>query len=999
MADPSERSRLGTTIATIVVAVGVPPGVVSLAGSWPRVLEDPGVSLLLWLPVSGALYALGYFARRVATSLMDDWADDTAGWLRRSLAAPGQRRRYLRQLAHAASEFDLTGVESHGILSPLMEDVYVDVRLDEGWAAKKGDRLEARWTPGKRVRFDEFLTAPGTSHGEYRLFLITGQPGAGKTALLRHTTLRRCDRHDSASGQLPVLVYLRDHAETLLGGDPEAGDLVNVVAETSAMHGVAPGWLRGQLERGNCLVMLDGLDEIGDIEERSTVADWINAQRRRYPNVFVVTSRPRGFAETNVESEGVPLHILAFTVKQIKDYLRNWYDAVEHRVALTRAQRGGAPARPDMVADDFRQRVRRKATELYEQFQRDPVLFDLASRPLLLAMIANVHRFRDKLPRARAELYREICDMLLKRSSMVDGHTRLTFEQRSEIIRKLALYMMERRSRTVTPDVARTVVAQAMSRYPHPVSPRAFLDDDMVYCGMLIVSRNRYEFPHATIQEFLASTALLGGHPDGFLATVINDPWWRETIKLYCARTDATAVVRAYLDDGSDEAKWMAFECAKHPHQLDQAIRAELDRMRESGDVPALVKINDNLHESLQLREDLIACARPVNEVLYQEYALWAAVQRGEQPAPEYLPRPPFPSRSVQGIWATDVQRFVTWVNDNIGDEQPYRLPALAELADDAVSKVVDLSRFAVWAAGSPHPVLYRHGGVRHAFAMGRADTRRQARRDRTDTSARLVIALGILRGLTDIDHFADRFGHTASFDQGMEFARRLDSGDDADPILGDILARALAAFNQWPHRPEFPSVHDLSQLLKLVPNTNLMRQLVTGGVFPASPSDSDFVTIRAHLVLLQPWLSANHGHHLDNAIDDLDAYLGDAVAKDVTSTAGYPEDVLDALESAEFRFRKYHDAEDQLSADAAEMLQRTRRLVEPILARAVPYDPHVARAARASTMAAAVVAGRLIGMDDAAIALSRAYRALSIVNSRREREVAPNELLLLVRA
>jgi predicted NACHT family NTPase len=55
------------------------------------------------------------------------------------------------------------------------------------------------------------------------------------------------------------------------------------------------------------------------------------------------------------------------------------------------------------------------ADDLLDRLAASPALYDLTINPLLLTMIANVHRFRRSLPNSRADLYGEVCQVMLWR--------------------------------------------------------------------------------------------------------------------------------------------------------------------------------------------------------------------------------------------------------------------------------------------------------------------------------------------------------------------------------------------------------------------------------------------------------------------------------------------------------------------------------------------------------------------------------------------------------
>ena len=55
------------------------------------------------------------------------------------------------------------------------------------------------------------------------------------------------------------------------------------------------------------------------------------------------------------------------------------------------------------------------AAGLLKLLRDNPALYDLTVNPLLLTMIATVHRYRGALPGSRADLYGEICQVMLSR--------------------------------------------------------------------------------------------------------------------------------------------------------------------------------------------------------------------------------------------------------------------------------------------------------------------------------------------------------------------------------------------------------------------------------------------------------------------------------------------------------------------------------------------------------------------------------------------------------
>ena len=65
----------------------------------------------------------------------------------------------------------------------------------------------------------------------------------------------------------------------------------------------------------------------------------------------------------------------------------------------------------------------------------------------------------------------------------------------------------------------------------------------------LFLERNpdSYGFAHLTFQEYLAAVYIKEEGLEQDLVTQVVNSWWHETIRLYCAQSDATALIQACL--------------------------------------------------------------------------------------------------------------------------------------------------------------------------------------------------------------------------------------------------------------------------------------------------------------------------------------------------------------------------------------------------------------------------------------------------------------------
>src|SRR5262249_43513785 len=137
-----------------------------------------------------------------------------------------------------------------------------------------------------------------------------------------------------------------------------------------------PGWFERRLREGECVVLLDGLDEVARQADRRNVADWVERQVGLFPkNDYVITSPPHGYRTAGVAGATV-LQVRSFTNEQVTHFVRGWYLAVE------RHSTGAAD-------EDVSLRSVAAAEDLIERLNATPGLYELTVNPLLLTMIAN----------------------------------------------------------------------------------------------------------------------------------------------------------------------------------------------------------------------------------------------------------------------------------------------------------------------------------------------------------------------------------------------------------------------------------------------------------------------------------------------------------------------------------------------------------------------------------------------------------------------------------
>ncbi|GAA2581837.1 NACHT domain-containing protein [Actinomadura fulvescens] len=631
----------------------------------------------------------------------------------------GRRRTYLRQLRASVMDMETIGIVTQGEFVLRMRQVYVQISLRPRAvqaAEDPGVGLLTQERTGERQPLRSFL------HGG-RVLAVIGASGSGKTTLARHTALAMCGWQGFSwrRRRLPVLLYLRDHVRSIAAD--EAPGLAEVATDVGWLDGkIDPAWMAKRLDKGRCLVLLDGLDEIADEGQRKRVVAWIRRQIERYPaHTFVITSRPHGYLSNPVPNADV-LQVQRFDSDQIAEFLHHWYNAVECRA------RGRSSREVSILA-------RRQADDLLEKLRSTPAVYELAANPLLLTMIANVHRYRSALPRSRAALYAEMCDVLIHRrqeAKDLTDPTGLDGPKKERVIRHLALHMMRGQARDVPLEEAQQAVRRPLSQVTGgtEVAPELFLTE-VRKTGLLMGEHGAYGFAHLTLQEYLAA-AHVREQADQHLYLLIqgvDDPWWRETTLLWAAASDATPVIEACLASGTLHALTLAFDCADEALEVSPGTRARLNELlttskttdhddeqaRQRLRIIAAVTASRNLREVVWLGTNAVS-AQPVSRDLYDLFASHErAVGRHTRPL---APVPAVAgTRAATGFLADDVLRFVAWLNTLFDDGTSYRLPAAAELDHPDAPLLSALARHTVWTVDGHQPVLHQPKGVPWPYA------------------------------------------------------------------------------------------------------------------------------------------------------------------------------------------------------------------------------------------------------------------------------------------
>ncbi|MCW5319488.1 NACHT domain-containing protein [Nostoc sp. KVJ3] len=511
--------------------------------------------------------------------------------------------------------------------------------------------------------------------------VLLGGPGAGKSTLLKHLTLIYANEaqqnyHNQALELIPVLLLIRKVYQTIVQNKNTS--LAELIAEQVINKQVLQ-WLSQELnqEKNNkCLIMLDGLDEVADESQRKQMSAWIDKQIQKYRNAtFILTSRPGGYEKAKLNKVDIVLEVQQLKPEQVRRFISQWYLEVKKKTKKSCVQMSAIKEEAQKQSEDLIKRIRKSSP-----------LAAMAVNPLLLTMICKLHdelNLKEKtLPEKRVELYREMCEVLLGKrleaKELIDQDhplDTLTDKDKQSVLQVLALKLMEQqKTEFALADGTFWIQKQLKTVVGNKVNAEEFIKYICNINGFLVEKELKtYQFPHLSVQEYLAAVRVSELKQEDLLIANINKSWWAETIRLYAAQNNATQLIRAVMEMNSPSLDvWvLAYDCLEECLVVDSNVKKELINRLEDGlestdpetfHFAAKVRLIRRLRNFIRIDQEseiddsYITCA---------EYQLFLD-ETGEPCKPQHWESSRFPegdaNETITGISWKHANRFCVWL-------------------------------------------------------------------------------------------------------------------------------------------------------------------------------------------------------------------------------------------------------------------------------------------------------------------------------------------------
>ena len=505
---------------------------------------------------------------------IEKWFDDVkfAG-----IAVAGQEVEKSEKLAHI---FVMPDVEEDVIGKDFVlgaDNKEWDDKISDIPTSKRQQELllEQRQRVGLNRSANKFLAAKLLSetnaNKNVNKFVLLGAPGSGKTTLLSYFAVMLAQNQSEKLGwepdvdYLPIIIRMRDLSKK---GDISILDYAKQFAEKNMSVKTLPtGFFEYWLEDGRALILLDGLDEVAEENKRYDVVQRIENFLGQFDrNIAIITSRPAGYKRDFFRTEEFPHYeLLPFDDDKVEEFINHWYDS--------RFQ--------DKEEAKRRKQSLRKALDDNERIKL------LARNPLLLTIIALIHRYQAVLPRERYKLYDKAVETLI---TSWDANKELTTHEKLQYLRlddlrrlmESIAYWVHTQGNTGDKEGGTLIdcdelleqlkkeirKSTGIELYKAEEEAKRFIDLIKERTGLLNEQgKDCYAFVHKTFQEYLCAEEINYRAEDEDFEIILehigkhlHDPHWREVLLLLISQQKprkAVKAIRKIFSNASEYEQWL----------------------------------------------------------------------------------------------------------------------------------------------------------------------------------------------------------------------------------------------------------------------------------------------------------------------------------------------------------------------------------------------------------------------------------------------------------
>ena len=478
------------------------------------------------------------------------------------------KEKYFEYLEKQLGEIDFDNPgdkeSGAGVIKVKLENIFVplhfnknvqDVRIGEDWRHKT-----------KRKGIGEILK-------EESKLAILAKPGGGKSTLIKRIAIayafpeRRKQINDSLPDKswFPIFLRCRELGDRVTQSITE---IIHNIPNRAEIKAQIPSCIEDfsiivseALQNGNALLLIDGLDEIAEENNRIKFVEQLRTFIATYPTLnIIVTSREAGF---RIVAGSLASYCENYTVSsliepEIRKLCENWHKAIF----------------------DESENTIKEAEKLSNLILNNSKIKFLAENPLLLTTLLFVKRWVGYLPSKVTVLYQEMIKFLLVTWGV---HDKLDVDETESQLAFVAYWMTKNGQQTISAEELKNCLKEARKQMPDVleftnINPSDFIKQVELRSSLLVMSKPSYngcpaiyEFLHLNFQEYLTAKAIAEEHipqldrKDKIVDIIkphINNENWKEVIPFVAvlSKRKSKDLIEYLIKESKDSVEYLLKE-------------------------------------------------------------------------------------------------------------------------------------------------------------------------------------------------------------------------------------------------------------------------------------------------------------------------------------------------------------------------------------------------------------------------------------------------------
>ncbi|MCK4760885.1 MAG: NACHT domain-containing protein [Candidatus Aminicenantes bacterium] len=555
------------------------------SSAFDLLIKKHGTKESLFLSIIFALVAIIIGALKSKVQAGAEWILDKLGkYGKGKLAERRFLKRYFEHIIFTHQFLKIVGFNTAGISRPQLEEVYISLRVsnfDLSYKVKNGISTDNDCNENKSIPFSKALK-------QCKKMVILGTPGAGKTTILSYTLLmfarNKAERQFEIKDKLiPIFIPLRrlTHNDSILESitNPKSG-----IISKDILKECPKNYFEEKLKKGECIVLLDGLDEVTDEKKHRQVAQKVNNMLGAYPgNRFIVTCRIAGWK--NLLTGFKILETRNFNRNEIHRFIRGWHKAIitqEERNKLELDKKEFQKKWKVHLDEKVKPAIDLQSNRLIDTIDKNNRILAIAVNPMLLSLICLIHYNRSVLPKGRTILYNQCIEFLVDswdRSRDILSVIDINLTQKESILREIAFQLHLSGKGEDTRENIIAIIEKKAPELGIKIDPKELLEIIEERSGLLVErSINIVGFSHLTLQEHLTAQYI---QKNPGLYPLIKDNFdmqeWREVILLYSGLLDdATRLINDIIENKTLDRLIFAGYCISDVKRCNQTTAGKI---------------------------------------------------------------------------------------------------------------------------------------------------------------------------------------------------------------------------------------------------------------------------------------------------------------------------------------------------------------------------------------------------------------------------------------